>query len=249
MTQMALEQFELTLHTVKMMGPSIRHLEFKRTDGKALQFIPGQFITLLLKNEAGELKRRSYSLANQPGEMTLSIAISHIPGGIASELLSTLQVGHSPIKAMGPAGRLTLPDEASPARYILVGTGTGIAPYRSMLSELHQRLAASPHLEIELILGVQNRENALYAEDFLAFQKDHPRFHFHAALSRETHPLLPHEKKGHVQAYFQPLELSPLGDIVYLCGNPNMIDDAFKILTEQGFPSQNVRREKYISSN
>ncbi len=230
-----------------MQIPSMKHLEFKRTDGKLLDFVPGQFITLLLKNEAGELKRRSYSIANSKGEATLAIAVSYVTGGIASELLFNLKSGDT-VKAMGPAGRLVLQDEPF-ARMILVGTGTGIAPYRSMLPQLHERLAAEPALTVHLLLGVQHRENALYAEDFLAFAATHPQFHFHAALSRETSTLAPHEIKGHVQVVFGSLHLSPTTDIVYLCGNPNMIDEAFQLLVDAGFPTPHIRREKYISSN
>jgi ferredoxin-NADP reductase len=244
---MALEQFELSLIASRSLGAGILHLDFVRTDGKALAFVPGQFITLLLKNEAGELKRRSYSLANPPQGMTLSIAISYVKGGIASEQLFHLQLGDT-LKAMGPAGRLVLQDDAE-SRYILVGTGTGIAPYRAMLPELAKRLKANPALNVEIILGVQTREAALYQEDFLNFAAAHPRCRFHAALSRETTPLLPHERKCYVQDYFAQLNLSTTEDVFYLCGNPNMIDQAFALLTEAGFPSPSIRREKYISSN
>ena len=41
---------------------------------------------------------------------------------------------------MGPAGKLIIKDDPDYKRYILVGTGTGIAPYRSMLPDLAKRL-------------------------------------------------------------------------------------------------------------
>lgn len=241
---MALEQFELRLKSFISIGPGIRHLEFERTDNKLLQFIPGQFITLLLKNEEGVIKRRSYSIANAPGEPTLSIVISYVKGGIASETLFNLKEGET-VKAMGPAGRLVLHEE-SVKRYLLVGTGTGIAPYRAMLPELAKRLKDTA---VEIILGVQYRTGALYSQDFLKFVESNSNCRFHACLSRETGDFHPFERRGHVQATFKDLNLDPTQDVVYLCGNPNMIDDSFKMLTEMGFPSDRVRREKYISSN
>lgn len=240
---MPLEQFTLSLKAAKALGPAIRHLEFERTDGKSLNFVPGQFITLLLKNEAGEIKRRSYSISNPPGESTIAIAISYVKDGIASETLFNLKAGET-VNGMGPAGRLILQEE-SVKRYILIGTGTGIAPYRAMLP----LLAARKDTQVEIILGVQYRSGALYAEDFLAFSQKHSHCHFHACLSRETENLQPHERKGYVQSTFANLQVNPANDVVYLCGNPNMIDDSFKLLTELGFPSDRVRREKYISSN
>lgn len=241
---MPLEQLDLRLKSAKSLGPAIRHLEFERTDGKLLNFVPGQFITLLLKNEAGEIKRRSYSISNSPGEPTLAVAISYVKGGIASETLFNLKEGET-VKGMGPAGRLVLPAEESVKRYLLVGTGTGIAPYRAMLPEIGKRRDT----RFEIILGVQYRNGALYSDDFRAFAEANPNCCFHACLSREAEDFHPYERKGYVQSTFKDLNVNPNEDVVYLCGNPNMIDDAFKMLTELGFPSDRVRREKYISSN
>ena len=245
---MALEQFDLILHSSTEITPKLRHLEFLRADGKELQFIPGQFMTLLLKNSVGELKRRSYSLANAPGSPHIGIAISYVDGGIASETLFNLKQGES-LKAMGPAGRLVLQEDPTIKRYLLIGTGTGIAPYRAMLPQIAQRFDENPHFKVDLILGAQYRPDLLYAADFLAFSEKNPRFQFHAALSRETSTMQAHEQKGHVQTYFEHLGLHPTEDVIYLCGNPNMIDESFKMLTEKGFGSPSVRREKYISSN
>ena len=44
------------------------------------------------------------------------------------------------------------------------------------------------------------------------------------------------------------LGLDPASDIVYLCGNPGMIDDAYALLKAAGFGVQQVRREKYLSA-
>lgn len=240
---MPLEQFTLSLKSAKALGPAIRHLEFERTDGKALQFVPGQFITLLLKNTEGQVKRRSYSISNAPGEPTLTIAVSYVKDGIASETLFNLKEGET-VDGMGPAGRLIL--QNLPARrHLLVGTGTGIAPYRAMLPEI----ARLQNTQVEIILGAQYRNGALYSKDFIEFSKHNPHCRFHACLSREPEGFHPHERKGYVQSTFADLKVNPEEDIVYLCGNPNMIDDAFKMLTEMGFPSERVRREKYISSN
>lgn len=246
---MALEQFELKLIESMKITPNTLHMVFERTDGKRLDFVAGQFITLLLTNNEGQLKRRSYSISSFPSEQQLAVAISFVSGGIASEQLFNMKPGDT-VKAMGPAGRLVLQNEAI-KRYILVGTGTGIAPYRAMLPELEAKMAKDPEFTAHVILGVQYRADLLYGQDFLNFAKTHPQFKFTAQYSRESEEgLAPFEMKGYVQNYFAQLNLNPATDIVYLCGNPNMIDDAFKILTEQyGFATAAVRREKYISSN
>ena len=63
-----------------------------------------------------------------------------------------------------------------------------------------------------------------------------------------THEVADHECEGYVQARMQHLNLNPERDIVYLCGNPDMVDQALAWLKELGFPVARVRREKYLPS-
>jgi ferredoxin-NADP reductase len=244
-----MKEFTLKLEDSYKIAANALHLIFRREDGEALPFIPGQFLTFLLPSPDG-IKRRSYSIASIPGKTNdIEIAISYIAGGIASETFFKLTKG-SVLTGSGPFGRLILRPQETPKRFILVATGTGVAPYRAMLPELAMRMENDPQLQVVLLLGVQYRADFLYLEDFLTFAQQHPRFDFRAHLSRENvTPLAPYEYQGRVQTAFPNLMLDPAGDLVYLCGNPDMIDDAFAVLTDEGFAPQSVRREKYISSN
>ena len=244
-----MKQFELTLKSSKELAPNVKHFVFTRNDGETLDFIPGHFITFHLDAEQG-LKRRSYSIATIPGQTDdIEIAISYVDGGIASKIFFDLNVGDS-LNSSGPFGRLILRPAETPRQYVLVATGTGVAPYRAMLPEISKRLEADDNLQVHVLLGVQYRQDLLYADDFIAFAEKHQRFHFHALLSRdELNDQKDYEHKGYVQSHFTTLNLDPDEDLVYLCGNPNMIDDAFAYLGDEGFSPKSVRREKYISSN
>lgn len=237
--------FTVKLIKTIQLTPRVRHFVFERTDGQKLDFIPGQFISIHLP--AGEkIVRRSYSVASIPGSNYIEFAASYVDGGFASEILFNLEPGAT-LEFSGPYGRLILRDEAI-ERYFLVATGTGVTPYRAMLPALHQRFQNEPHLKIVLLLGVQYRPDQLYSEDFLQFAKEHPNFEFRIYFSRDTlEEKKSHEYSGHVQKAFDDLQIKPESDVVYLCGNPNMIDDAYGILKEAGFETQKVRREKYVS--
>lgn len=246
---MSLHTFPLILKEVRTLTPSVRHFVFAPPEGEPeFEFTPGQFITIHFEIEH-QLFRRSYSISTIPGEgCTVDFAASYVKDGPGSELLFHLKVGDV-IQTTGPFGRLILrPDEVF-TRYILVATGTGVTPYRTMLPEIKRRLSNQPDLEVVLLLGVRNREELLYGSDFIEFQRLHPRFQFVPKYSREIAAQLESfEQVGYVQTSFEGLNLNAQQDIVYLCGNPNMIDEAFAKLRSLGFDTHHIRREKYISS-
>lgn len=238
--------FNLVLHSVRDLAPGVKHFAFRRADGAALEFIPGQFVQLFFELPNEERLRRSYSIASIQGrDSTIDIAVSAVAGGRATEYFWAMTPGDI-VEAMGPFGRLVLRDEPA-ARHLLVATGTGVTPYRAMLPEISRRLAAG-WPPIHLLMGVRTREDLLYAEEFLAFAAEHPGFEFVAHYSREAaEDLLPWERRGYVQGAFEDLDLDADADVVYLCGNPDMIDQSAAWLMERGFPAQRIRREKYIS--
>ena len=95
---------------------------------------------------------------------------------------------------------------------------------------------------------MRTREDVLYADDFLAAAKKNQRLQFYVCFSREFLEQADcYEKQGYVSHLIKELAVNPANDLVYLCGNPNMIDEVFAYLKEQSFPTENIRREKYIS--
>ncbi len=230
------------------IAPGVKHLGMTREDEKHLPFIAGQFLTLhIFDPNRSKILHRSYSIANAPESNILEIACAYVQGGVASNFLFSLKPGDI-IDASGPYGLFILKDE-QPKRYILVATGTGITPYRSMLVELRNRLQARPESKVIIVQGVRKSDELLFGQEFVDTSKSHPNFHFYACYSRGNNIEHAYERKGHVQDTFEELNLNPAEDIIYLCGNPNMIDDAFAVLTQKGFDRHNIRREKYVFSH
>ena len=245
---MAQKQFQLVLQSARMITPRVRELTLVREDQSPLDYTPGQFITLFIEAE-GQRLRRSYSIASIPGSEPneLRIAATYVDGGRATARLFAMEPGER-IEAMGPFGRLVLREDP-PGRYLLVATGTGVTPYRAMLPELERRIDLED-FSVELLLGVRGPEDLLYGEEFVAFAKQCRGFTFRACYSRAMPERASEfEHSGYVQGLLPNMGLNPERDIVYLCGNPTMIDEATAFLTESGFSMPNVRREKYVSSN
>jgi len=244
--------FPLRLVGSRMLAPSVRHLDFARDDGRPLDFIPGQFIQVHFTYSDGTATKRSYSLATihdhalGPGE-SVQIAVSYVPGGAATTLFEGLEEGQQ-VEASGPFGRFVLGAKDENRRYLLIGTGTGVTPYRAMLPQLAE-LMEQRGVEVVLLFGARSPVELIYGEDFYAFAAQHPNFRFMPCFSREL-PADPHPdvRKGYVQEVLAELAPSAEGDVAYLCGNPNMVDTAFEALKACGLPIPHIRREKYVSS-
>lgn len=239
---MAWKTFAVKVCETRMITPSVLVLTFERVDGEPLDYIAGQFVNIHFEAD-GLAVHRSYSIANPPGDGRFEIAVSPVEGGRATQLLFGLGPGDT-LDVSGPYGRFVLRDD-EPCRYLLAATGTGVTPYRAMLPELGRRLEAG--FTIEILLGIWRREEALFAQDFIDFAACHEAVNFHACYSREM-PAQPQpwESSGYVQKRIEELGPTPAGDIVYLCGNPNMIDDAMEMLRALEFPTRQLRREKYL---
>lgn len=242
---MPLKTYTITLENTQQITQKVRHFCFSCDDTNINQFTPGQFITAHILCGDTELKR-SYSLANKRINGNIEFAASYVPNGPASELLFNMLPGDT-LNISGPYGRLILRDDPI-SRYIFIGTSTGITPYLSMLQSLEKRLHANDKFEVVIIQGVQYKKDVLYEDAFLTFAERHENASFFSALSQEENShLAPHEHSGHVQCVLKRLKPHPEKDIVYLCGNPAMIDDTFERLKALDFPIKNIRREKYIS--
>lgn len=249
---MAIVQFPLQFVERRMLAPTVGHYVFRRNDGQPLAFTAGQFIQIHFDYADGTATRRSYSVANvqavdAPADATVEIAVSYVPGGAATALFEALDAGDS-VQASGPFGRFTLQPGDANARYVLIATGTGVTPYRAMLPALEQ-LMATRGIEVVLLQGARSLSELLYHDEFRAFADAHPQFRYRPCLSREL-PADPHPDvhHGYVQQALPSIAPDPARDIVYLCGNPDMVDACFEALKEHGLPVPQIRREKYVSS-
>lgn len=247
-----MEHFKLRLAASHMLAPSVRHLAFERADGEPFRFVPGQFIQVHFHYADGKPTKRSYSVGTVGGDdgaavRQLEIAVSYVDGGAATELLSRLDEGDE-IDASGPYGRFCLNDADANARYLLVATGTGVTPYRAMLPQI-RALTATRGCTFALVYGARTEAELLYGEEFEAFAREVPGFSFHPCFSRVPRAVpRPHDRNGRVQVALADLAPDPARDIAYLCGNPDMVDQAFAQLKDAGLAVKDIRREKYVSS-
>lgn len=102
--------------------------------------------------------------------------------GVASNWLCDRRPGDK-IKVFGPNGfKFLLPQKPENHDYVFVATGTGIAPFRGMITDLIESKVKS---KIVLLMGVPYGTDLLYHDYMLRLAQENPNFIYHTAVSRE----------------------------------------------------------------
>lgn len=201
-----------------------------------LPFRAGQFVNLAVPGAAprGE---RSYSIWSDPADPErLELCIKLLAGGAASEHLRSARPGLT-TTVRGPFGVFLLREEPRPTWF--VATGTGLAPFRSMLLDAVRRHDPRP---FRLAFGVRDQQDLFALADLAGFARALPDFACTLCLSRPEPGW-----SGYTGRVTRLLETAELPDEAecYLCGNGAMITDARALLERRGVPRSRIRFEKF----
>ncbi len=217
------------------IAPHTRHFEFEAPDWNAA-FVPGQFLSLTHTFGEDEITR-AYSIASPPGGHRFALCANLVDGGRFSPFLFTLTPGDE-IDFKGPYGAFILRRPVSDS--IFVATGTGIAPFRSILQA---KLREHADRRFTLIFGVRHDYGLLYHDEWLALARECPNFGYQPTLTRPPDRWT--GRAGRVQQH----TLETLGarrDMdVYICGLREMVDDLRSKLKESGLDRKRIIYEKY----
>lgn len=212
-------------------------------DVNNFEFHAGQFVTLDLPISEKRLKRwRSYSIANPPdGTNIIELCVVDLEGGLGTDyLFNEVEIG-SDIKFKGPSGAFYLPEEVD-KDLVMICTGTGVAPFRSMLYDL--LLNNKPHKKLHLIFGTRTERDILYRNEFETLASKFPEFTYDICLSRDEHW---EGYRGYVhQVYMSAYDEASPDTKFYICGWSQMIDSAVEnLLIKKKIEKQNIIYELY----
>src|SRR5215831_20066728 len=156
-----------------------RHLEFEAK--RPFGFVPGQWLSLKQTKPDGEEITRAYSIASAPDGNRFALCLNRVQDGFMSNFLCDLAVGRE-ISAQGPFGNFIL---RPPLRdTIFVATGTGIAPFRSMLHWLLADRERHQEKSFWLFFAARTERDLYYDQEFLRLAADHRNFKYLPTLSR-----------------------------------------------------------------
>jgi CDP-4-dehydro-6-deoxyglucose reductase len=208
-------------------------LSLKLPQNDRLQFLAGQYIDILLKDN----KRRSFSLANAPqADELLELHIRHVPGGFFTEHVFTRMQEKDLLRFQGPLGTFFLREESS-GPVILVAGGTGLAPIKSILEHAFTRHIARP---LHLYWGVRARRDLYRHELIESWVRQHAHFQYTPVLSEPAPGEAWSGRRGFVHAVLAA-DYPDLKDYeVYASGPPPMIEALKPVLRERGVPDDRL---------
>lgn len=218
-----------------------RHIELEVSGVTRFGFVPGQWLSVKATTPDGEEMTRAYSIASPPSENGhFAFCLNRVQDGFMSNHLCSLGEG-ADVAFQGPFGDFIL---RPPLRdTVFIATGTGIAPFRSMLHWLLTERGRHQGREFWLLFGARHEQDIYYREEFEQLAARHDNFHFLPTLSCAAHDWK--GMRGYVQRH--------LGEIVgmrtdmhaYICGLDKMVKANAELLKNLGWNRPSIRYEKY----
>lgn len=209
------------VHEIRNLTDSTYVLRFDRNN---MEFTPGQHITLGL---AGDKQLREYSIYSPTNVDYLEVLIREVEEGVVSKKLRRLKKGDI-VNVEGPFGFFSPEsNKLSSAKFLFIATGTGIAPFHSIIKSYS-------NLDYKLLHGIRYAEETYESEEY-----DSKRYI--SCTSKEAKGTF----HGRVTDYLSKYNVDS-DTLVYLCGNYEMIHAVYDILTTKGFSPDNIRTEVYF---
>src|SRR5688572_5882613 len=196
-------------------------------------FMPGQYLDIMLPQN----RRRSFSIANTPGEgQLIELHVRRVSSGEFTQRLFDGLLDKALLRVEGPLGQFWFRRE-SPRPALLIGGGTGYAPLRSMLRDL---LAVGDRRPLHLYWGAQSQQDLYEDEQVRALSAAHPNLRYTPVLSDARPSDNWTGRRGLVHAAV--LEDHPrLQDLdVYASGPPAMVEAVRYEFIERGLPAQQL---------
>lgn len=218
-------------------------------DGPVPEFEAGQFLRIGVDTGEREPLSRPYSVASAPGQ-PLEFFIVRVEGGALTPRLFDLAPGDTILVHPRCGGAFTLASAPEAEVLWLVATGTGLAPYISMLraGQLWDRFG-----QVVLVQGVRQGDQLCYLPELDALAQARPgRLRHLAVVSRQDYP---GALRGRITSLLVDGQLEeaagaplrPESSHVLLCGNPDMVLEMQTLLEERGMRRHRKREPGHFT--
>src|SRR4029077_16633006 len=222
------------------LSPQTKHMEFELSSVPRFGFVAGPWLSFKTNKPDGEEITRAYSIASPPtDDNRLALCLNRVQDGFMSNFLCDMKDGDE-ISCQGPFGDFTL---RPPMRdTIFVATGTGIAPFRSMLHWLLSDPSRHQSKQLSLIFGNRTEKDIYYHDEFLRMAKDPANFHYLPPLSRGGQDW--QGLRGYVQEHVPAIAQGRTDMHAYICGLDKMVKANRELLKSLAWDRKSILYEK-----
>ncbi|MBD3267658.1 ferredoxin--NADP reductase [bacterium] len=234
-------------------------------DNHLFEFTPGQYTVLGMYRKEGrvlgsdpepeenaqrdpnEMIRRAYSIASSSVEKEyIEFYVTLVKSGELTPRLFNLNVGDRLFLGPKATGMFTLEQVEEGKHVFLAATGTGLAPYISMV---RTQLAAHPDRQFVVVHGARHSWDLAYRDELRSLQRYRDNLTYIPAITNIDTDKLWKGHTGWIQHLYTSgivekecgVSIAPDTFDVFLCGNPDMIEAMIQILQDQGFKKDERR--------
>jgi propane monooxygenase reductase component len=220
-----------TVTAVEALTHDIRRVELEVTEPRDFDFVPGQYVDVRVPG--ADDARRSFSMANVPGDGRIELIVKHYPGGRFSSLLDGAITPGDELRFTGPYGAFHL--RRSQRSVLMVAGGSGMAPILSLLRTL---AAEGCDRKVRFFYGARTERDLFYVDLIQELGARLPDFEFVPVIGFVHEPAC------------QVIEAGEMDDPeIYMCGPPPMIDAMIEQATEvHGIDESQIFHDKFTTS-
>jgi NAD(P)H-flavin reductase len=202
-------------------------------------YFAGQYAVLIRQDGL----KRSYSIANVPGETRLEFHVKLEPGGRMSQWLNAPEAVGAEVVLRGPAGECRFRANEPNYSLLLAGTGTGLGPLYGIACEAIRSGHKAP---IHLFHAAGSAEGLYMHARLRSLAAEVGNFHYHPVTRRDS------EQPGFLSGNLETLLALQMEDVkacrAYLCGNPDFVRAARRNLFQAGLPSTRIHADAFLTT-
>ncbi|MCC6472453.1 MAG: CDP-6-deoxy-delta-3,4-glucoseen reductase [Burkholderiales bacterium] len=230
------------VHRIERPCDDVAILYLKLPANERLQFIPGQYLDILLRDGA----RRSFSMGNAPhDEEFVQLHVRHVPGGSFTDHVFGKMKERDILRLEAPLGTFYLREESAKP-IVFVASGTGFAPIKSIIESAFRKASGRP---MTLYWGGRRPRDLYMNEIPVHWATEHPGLRYVPVISEA----LPEDawtgRTGLVHRAVMEDFPDLSGHQVYACGVPVMVDAARRDFTALcGLPEEDFFCDSFTTA-
>jgi Na+-transporting NADH:ubiquinone oxidoreductase subunit F len=236
----SLSTHDVIVESYRPLNATVAEVRFF-VESSDFAYKPGQYVIFHVPHP-DQVLRRSYSISTPPSDKRhFEVCVRSVAGGHGSNYVQRLRPGHR-LKVEGPFGDFVL-QEGSSKNILMIATGTGVSPIKSMLMHL---LDTRSSRKVRLFFGVRHESDLFYTDLYRGLAARYPEFKYDITLS-SPNPENWAGRRGRVTDLVEERVQAADAETTeaYLCGGQDMIEECKARLMAKGFPETAIHHENF----